>query len=86
MFTFALPPGFPDDVALISSLLQLSAGPSQNRAGAIYAHGSSHGNSLSLVHTDLDPRFRQRKQLQHLVEFLPVEASPFTPAIQPFEQ
>ena len=44
---FALPPGFPDDVTLTCIYLAIVAGPSQNRAGAIYAHGSSHGNSQS---------------------------------------
>jgi hypothetical protein len=86
------PPCYPSYGALtftpagLSPAEHASLSWTHNRAGAIYAHGSSHGNSLSLVHTDLDPRFRQRKQLKHLVELLPVEASPFTTAIQPFEQ
>src|ERR1035437_3657557 len=80
-FAFSLPPGFSDDAALLLSPRQLSPRPSQNRAGAIYAHGSSHGNSPRFVHTDHYPWFRKRKQLQHFVELLPVEASPFSSAI-----
>jgi len=85
-FVFSLPPGFPDDVAQFLQCNQLAPGPSQNRAGAIYAHGSSHGRFTESEHNDLDPRFRQRVPLKHFIELCPVETASFTPTVQPLMQ
>ena len=80
-----LPPGFPA-VPHHLNHTPVGPGPSQNRAGAIYAHGSSHGHSRSSEHPDLDPRLRKRKPLQYFAELFPVETSPLSAAIEPLEQ
>ena len=46
---------------LVWLYLTVDSGPSQNRACAIYAHGSSHGICRCSDHTDPNPGFRERE-------------------------
>ena len=48
IFVSSLPPDFADDVTRRISRTPVVTGPSQNRAGAIYAHGSSHSHLQSV--------------------------------------
>ena len=74
----------------VSSLNQpISAivpGPSQNRACAIYAHGSSSVHSPCSEQIHLNPRLRQGIFFQESPELLPGHAPPFPSAVQPFEE
>ena len=58
-----LPPGFPA-VPHHFNLSSVGPCPSQNRACAINAHGSSDSHSRSTEEIDLHTRFRQREDLE----------------------
>ena len=58
-------------------------GPSQNRACATNAHGSSSVYSLRSKQVHRDTRFRQWKLLQEFTEFLPGHTSPLPSSIKP---
>jgi hypothetical protein len=68
------------------SIFRLVSDPSQNRACAIYAHGSSPVHSLCSKQTHRDPRLRQGKSFLELNELIPGHASPLSSTVQPFEE
>jgi len=61
-------------------------GPSQNRACAIYAHGSSSVHSPCSEQIHHNSRLRQGIFFQELRKLLPGHTSPFPSAVQPFEE
>ena len=69
-----------------SSNLLTVPGPSQNRACATHAHGSSSLHSLRSEQVHHYTRNRQRELLEQLLKLLPAHASPLSATIEPFEQ
>ena len=68
---------------LFSSIV---TGPSQNRACAIYAHGSSSVHSPCSEQIHLDPQLRKWVFTQKHTELLPRHAPPLSTSVQPFEE
>jgi len=68
------------------STLRTVPGPSQNRACATHAHGSSSLHSLRSKQVHHYARDRQRELLEQLFELSPTHASPLPATVEPLEQ